>query len=95
MQNPKVQDEPGGQVPHEPPHPSSPHSLKKQSGSQSPLHLPDHESHVSPYGHEPQDPPHPSGPHSLPQQSFSHEPPHEPHWPHLSTQIESHSSVQQ
>jgi hypothetical protein len=64
---------PAPQAPHVPPHPSLPHILPLQLGTQTqtPVGL-----HVSPDVQEPHVPPHPSGPHVLPPQVGA-----QAHWP--------------
>jgi hypothetical protein len=63
----------GGQVPHDPPQPSSPHTIEPQKGVQVP-HCP-WESQGRPPGQVPQDPPHPSSPQTRPVHEGTHDDP--------------------
>jgi hypothetical protein len=62
-----LQVSPVGQVPHDPPHPSSPQAFPLHFGTQVATHWP-LVLHVSPVGQVPHDPPHPSSPQLLPVQ---------------------------
>jgi hypothetical protein len=57
---------PLGQVPHEPPQPSGPHTMPVQSEQPLATHWPCG-LHVCVDGHEPHEPPQPSGPQLLPE----------------------------
>jgi hypothetical protein len=63
---------PDGHVPHEPPHPSSPHATPVQSGMHDATHVP--LMHVWPAPHVPHDPPQPSPPQVRPPQLGVHAP---------------------
>src|SRR5262245_45887487 len=64
---------PEPQVPHEPPHPSEPHSFPRQLGVQVAVHWP-LALQLCPEPQVPHEPPHPSEPHCLPAQLGVHAP---------------------
>lgn len=65
-----------GQLPHDPPMPSGPHSrlvqLRVPASVGAAMQMPAEALHASPAPHEPQEAPHPSGPHSRPSQFDMH-----------------------